>query len=218
MWNTKSTSTFTMYNLLCSFLDDPETPAWSLVLAVRGQLPTTTSVTAAVVTSWTLVDHLRPRGLCLWQAGLVLYMRGIIKGSVHTRRVTGTRLQVNVAGCPCSHQFHCVGCDQTTCRCDRIVTVTQPLGRVIWIRNWPVLIIAMTWHQAVCLLPRQWWDYEHFLFHCPLYENDITSRLLPAQPTIQNILHGFTAQLHRTATYNMSAMNRRNKIIRSLGD
>ena len=58
---------------------------------------------------------------------------------------------------------------------------------------------------------------EHFLFHCPLYDN-IRSRLLPAQPSIHNTLYGSTTQLQRTATYNMSAMNRRDEIIRSLGD
>ena len=30
--------------------------------------------------------------------------------------------------------------------------------------------------------------------------------------------HGSTAQLQRTATYNVSAMNRRDMIVRSLGD
>ena len=45
---------------------------------------------------------------------------------------------------------------------------------------------------------------EHFLFHCPLYDN-IRSRLLPAQPNIHNTLYGSTTQLQRTATYNMSA-------------
>ena len=58
---------------------------------------------------------------------------------------------------------------------------------------------------------------EHFLFHCPLYDN-IRSRLLPAQPNIHNTLYGSTTQLQRTATYNMSAMNRRDEIVRSLGD
>ena len=58
---------------------------------------------------------------------------------------------------------------------------------------------------------------EHFLFHCPLYDN-IISRLQPAQPNIHNTLYRSTTQLQRTATYNMSAMNRRDKIVRSLED
>ena len=58
---------------------------------------------------------------------------------------------------------------------------------------------------------------ERFLFHCPLYDN-IRTRLLPAQLNIHNTLYGSTTQLQRTATYNMSAMNRRDKIVRSLGD
>ena len=57
----------------------------------------------------------------------------------------------------------------------------------------------------------------HFLFHYPLYDN-IRSRLLSAQPNIHNTLYGSTTQLQRTATYNMSAMNRRDEIVRSLGD
>ena len=57
----------------------------------------------------------------------------------------------------------------------------------------------------------------HFLFHCPLY-NNIRSILLPAQPNIHNTLYGSTTQLQRTATYNKSAMNRHDKIARSLGD
>ena len=58
---------------------------------------------------------------------------------------------------------------------------------------------------------------EHFLFHCPLYDN-IRSRLLPAQPNIHNTLYGSITQQQRIATYNMSAMNRRDEIVRSLGD
>ena len=58
---------------------------------------------------------------------------------------------------------------------------------------------------------------EHFLFHCPLYDH-IRSRLLPAQRNIHNTLYGSTTQLQRTATYNMSAMSRRDKIVGSLGD
>ena len=58
---------------------------------------------------------------------------------------------------------------------------------------------------------------EHVLSHCPLYDN-IRSRLLPAQPNIHNTLYGSTTQLQRTATYNMSAMNRRDEIVRSLVD
>ncbi len=58
---------------------------------------------------------------------------------------------------------------------------------------------------------------EHFLFRCPLYDN-ISYRLLPAQPNIHNTPYGSTTQLQRTATYNMSAMNRRDEIVRSLGD
>ena len=45
---------------------------------------------------------------------------------------------------------------------------------------------------------------EHFLFHCPLYDNT-RSRLLPAQRNIHNTLYGSTTQLQRTATYNMPA-------------
>ena len=48
--------------------------------------------------------------------------------------------------------------------------------------------------------------------------DNIRSRLLPAQPNIHNTLYGSTTQLQRTATYNMSAMNRRDEIVRSLGD
>ena len=73
-------------------------------------------------------------------------------------------------------------------------------------------------HPAKCVYcPDSDETVEHFLFHCPLYDN-IRTRLLPAQPTIQNTLYGPTTQLQRTATYNMSAMNRRDKIVRSLGD
>ena len=59
-------------------------------------------------------------------------------------------------------------------------------------------------------------NVEHFLFHYPLCDN-IRIRLLPDQPMIQNTLYESTTQLQRTATYNMSAMNRRDKIVRSLG-
>ena len=55
---------------------------------------------------------------------------------------------------------------------------------------------------------------EHFLFHCQLY--NIRSRLLPAQPNIPNTLYGSTTQLQQTPTYNISAMDRRDKIVRSL--
>ena len=57
---------------------------------------------------------------------------------------------------------------------------------------------------------------EHFLFHCPLYGN-IRTRLLPVQPTIRNTLYGSTTQLQQAATYSISAMNRRDRIVRSLG-
>ena len=73
-------------------------------------------------------------------------------------------------------------------------------------------------HPAKCVYcPDSDETIEHFLFHCPLYDN-IRSRLLPAQPNIHNTLYGSTTQLQRTATYNMSAMNRRDEIVRSLGD
>ena len=73
-------------------------------------------------------------------------------------------------------------------------------------------------HQAKCVYcPDSEETIEHFLFHCPLYDN-IRTRLLPAQPTIHNTLYRSNTQLQRTATYNMSAMNRRDKIVRSLGD
>ena len=73
-------------------------------------------------------------------------------------------------------------------------------------------------HPAKCVYcPDSDETVEHFLFHCQLYDN-IRSRLLPAQPTIHNTLYGSTTQLQRTATYNMSAMNRRDKIVRSRGD
>ena len=73
-------------------------------------------------------------------------------------------------------------------------------------------------HPAKCVYcPNSDETIEHFLFHCPLYDN-IRSRLLPAQPNIHNTLYGSTTQLQRTATYNMSAMNRRDEIVRSLGD
>ena len=73
-------------------------------------------------------------------------------------------------------------------------------------------------HPAKCVYcPDSDETVEHFLFHCPLYDN-IRSRLLPAQPNIQNTLYGPTTQLQRTATYNMSAMNRHDEIVRSLGD
>ena len=58
---------------------------------------------------------------------------------------------------------------------------------------------------------------EHVLFRCPLYDN-IRTRLLPAHQNIHNTLYGSTTQLQRTATYNISAMNRRDEIVRSLGD
>ena len=58
---------------------------------------------------------------------------------------------------------------------------------------------------------------DHVLFHCPLYDN-IRTRLLPAQPNIHSTLYGSTTELQRTATCNMSAMNRRDNIFRSLGD
>ena len=71
-------------------------------------------------------------------------------------------------------------------------------------------------HPAKCVYcPDSDETVEHFL--CPLYDN-ITSRLLPAQPNIHNTLYGSNTQLQRTATYNMSAMNRRDKIVRSLGE
>ena len=72
-------------------------------------------------------------------------------------------------------------------------------------------------HPAKCVYcPDSDETVEHFPFHCPLYDN-IRSRLLPAQPNIHNTLYGSTTQLRRTATYNMSAMNRRDEIVRSLG-
>ena len=61
---------------------------------------------------------------------------------------------------------------------------------------------------------------QHFLFHCPPYDN-IRTRLLPAQPTIQNTLyesHYTTATNSHLQLYNMSAMNRRDEIVRSIGD
>ena len=68
-------------------------------------------------------------------------------------------------------------------------------------------------HPAKCVYcPDSDETVEHFLFHC------IRSRLLPAQPHIHNTLYGSTTQLQRTATYNVSAMNRRDKIVRSLGE
>ena len=57
---------------------------------------------------------------------------------------------------------------------------------------------------------------DHFVSHCPLYVN-IRAEIMPAQPIIHNKLYGSTTQLQRTATYNMSGMNRRVKIIRSMG-
>ena len=51
-----------------------------------------------------------------------------------------------------------------------------------------------------------------------LHYDNIRSRLLPAQPNIHNTLYGSATQLQRTATYNTSAMNRRDEIVRSLGD
>ena len=73
-------------------------------------------------------------------------------------------------------------------------------------------------HPAKCVYcPDSDETIEHFLFHCPLYDN-IRSRLLPAQPNIHNTLYGSNTQLQRTAIYNMSAMNRRDEIVRSLGD
>ena len=76
-----------------------------------------------------------------------------------------------------------------------------------------------TSHPAKCVYcPDSDETVEHFLFHCPLYDN-IRTRLLPAQPNIHNTLYGSTTQLQRTATYNnMSAMKRRDKIVRSLGE
>ena len=73
-------------------------------------------------------------------------------------------------------------------------------------------------HPANCVYcPDSDETVEHFLLHCPLYDS-IRRRLLAAQPTIQNTLYGHTTQLQRTATYNISAMNRCDKIVRSLGD
>ena len=73
-------------------------------------------------------------------------------------------------------------------------------------------------HPAKCVYcPDSDETVEHFLFQCPLYDN-IRSRLLPAQPNIPSMLYGSTTQLQRTATYNMSAMNRRDEIVRSLRD
>ena len=74
-------------------------------------------------------------------------------------------------------------------------------------------------HSKVCrgYCPDSDETVEHFLFHCPLYDN-IRFRLLPAQPNIHNTQYGSTTQLQRTATYTMSAMNRRDKIVRRLGD
>ena len=73
-------------------------------------------------------------------------------------------------------------------------------------------------HPAKCVYcPDSDETVEHFLLHCSLYDS-IRRRLLAAQPTIQNTLYGHTTQLQRTATYNISAMNRRDKIVRSLGD
>ena len=64
-------------------------------------------------------------------------------------------------------------------------------------------------HPAKCVhCPDSDESVEHFLFLSQLYDN-IRSRLLPAQPTIQD-----TTQLQRTATYNMSAMNRCYKTVR----
>ena len=73
-------------------------------------------------------------------------------------------------------------------------------------------------HLAKCVYcPDSDETVEHFPFHYPLYDN-IRTRLLPAQPNKHNTLYGFTTQLQRTATYNMSAMNRRDKIVRRMGD
>ena len=58
-------------------------------------------------------------------------------------------------------------------------------------------------HPAKCVYcPDSDETIEHFLY------DNIRSRLLPAQPNIHNTLYGSTTQLQRTATYNMSAMNR----------
>ena len=44
-------------------------------------------------------------------------------------------------------------------------------------------------HPAKCVYcPDSDETVDHFLFHCPLYDN-IRTRLLPAQPTIQNTLY-----------------------------
>ena len=51
---------------------------------------------------------------------------------------------------------------------------------------------------------------EHFPFHCQLY--NIRTRLLPAQPKWI-----ISTQRQQTATYTISATNRRDKIVRSLG-
>ncbi len=82
----------------------------------------------------------------------------------------------------------------------RILIVLTALGslylkKYAWIPKSPWLERTPTSHQEgtpskVCLLPRQWWD--RWTFPIPLY--------------------GSTTQLQRTATYNMSAMNRRDEI------
>ena len=70
-------------------------------------------------------------------------------------------------------------------------------------------------HPAKCVYcPDSDETVEHFLFHCPLYDN-IRTRLLPAQPNIHNTLYEPTTQLQRTTTYNISAMNRRDTIVLS---
>ena len=62
-------------------------------------------------------------------------------------------------------------------------------------------------HPAKCVYcPDSDETVKHFLFHCPLYDN-ITSRLLTAQPNIHNTLYGSTSQLQRTATYNKIVPN-----------
>ena len=53
-----------------------------------------------------------------------------------------------------------------------------------------------------------------FTAHCTTTDADYCQ----LNQIIHNTLYGSTTQLQRTATYNMSAMNRRDKIVRSLVD
>ena len=73
-------------------------------------------------------------------------------------------------------------------------------------------------HSAACVYcPDSDETTDHFLLYCLQY-NDIRTRLLPPDPTIDNTLYGPTTQHQKTASFYKSAMNKRNITVRSLKD